>query len=91
MTCGQCGNIGHNKENCWENPKNKRSKETKNSKFYKKKENESRFCIYCKMKGHTEPYCIKKRKMIKRKLKDKRNEGMLVLMAYGGLEQPKNQ
>jgi gag-polypeptide of LTR copia-type len=24
--CGQCGKIGHKKEDCWDNPKNKKSK-----------------------------------------------------------------
>ena len=44
------------------------------------------------MKGHTEPYCIKKRiddKKKNKKSKNKKNEGGLILMAHCRLKKPK--
>lgn len=78
--CGQCGKLGHKKENCWENPKNKKTKEEKSVK-------EERFCNFCKKKGHTEPYCNKKKKE-EREKKDKKGkqeteESEMALMAHG--------
>jgi hypothetical protein len=75
-----CGKIGHKKENCWENPKNKKSK---NDRVAKDVAKEDRFCDYCKKKGHTEPFCNKKKKDEKDKKakgKDEETESEMVMM-----------
>ena len=77
--CSSCGKIGHKKEDCWEN-KNKKVQSEKATR-------EDRFCGYCKRKGHTEPYCNKKKKDERekksKKTKDHAPEGEMVLMAHG--------
>ena len=64
--CVLHGKIGHKKEDYCENPKNKKSNKTKNSKLDRNQKKKADSALIAKMKGHTKPYCIKRKRITKR-------------------------